>query len=383
MQKIKILYLIPTLASGGAERQLVELVNHIDRDRFDPLICLIYSERDVPLQIHPQNCKILNLEKPLGKCGNIVLLHRLRRVILRERPHIIHSYLNRANLYARIGALLSKHPCVITSVRIGVNLWTRFDRVAERILWRKSRRIIVNSELVKEELSRVFGIPGRKIHVISNGVDTNRFRPNRAQIEARKRLGLPQEVFLVGVVARYSPQKGYDCLLNALSLLRDDQNLRVLCIGQKTVPETFIEVRKLLQKYNLDDICELREPYQRIEEIYSSIDVLVLPSCLEGFPNVVLEAFACGKPVIVSKAANAIGIVKPGVNGWVFPTGDAKALADCIKQAMTLPKNVLEKMGMCGRKEVVVNYSSQIMARRVEKIYDQVIKEARCWSLYA
>ncbi|HID71815.1 MAG TPA: hypothetical protein EYP29_03615, partial [Thermoplasmata archaeon] len=130
MCRKKILYLIPTLAYGGAERQLVELVNNLDRDRFDPIICLIYSDQVVPKGISPRDCRLISLNKPLGKWGNVILLYRLRQVILSENPAIIHSFLNLANLYARLGALSSGHSCVITSIRVNVKgFWKSLDKL--------------------------------------------------------------------------------------------------------------------------------------------------------------------------------------------------------------------------------------------------------------
>lgn len=375
--RIKIMYLIPTLASGGAERQLVELIDHLDRDRFDPIVCLVYSEQVVPREISPRDCKLINLEKPLGKWGNLVLLYRLRQVILSEKPAVIHSVLNLANLYARLGALLSGHSCVITSIRVRVKgFWKRFDKLVERVLWRGSRGIVVNSDQIKSEVVSELGVPAERVQIIYNGVDTYRFQPGLDRAKARQALGITFDGFLVGMVARYSLQKGYDCLLDALVLLRGRQSLppfKVLCVGAETVPETLADIRRFIHKHNLDDICEVREPHRRIEDVYTAIDILVLPSRHEGFPNVVLEAFACGKPVIVSEAANAVGIVSPGVNGWVFPTDDAKALAECLEQAISLPSEALDEMGKRGRATVVEKYSVKAMTRQIEAMYTSVL----------
>ncbi len=376
-QKTKTLYLIPTLASGGAERQLVELVDNLNRKRFEPIVCLVYSEQVVPREINPRDCKLINLEKPLGKWGNAVLLYRLRRTILEERPAIIHSYLNQANLYARLGALLSGHSCVVTSVRSHVKgFWKRFDRLAEQILWRISKVIVVNSDQVKSELITELGIPAGRIQVIHNGVNTHRFRPGRDREKARQALGRGGDGFLIGVVSRYSPEKGYDCLLDALVLLRDRQVLppfKVLCVGVETVPEILENVRRFIQEHKLGRICDMRGPYSRIEDVYAAMDVLVLPSRHEAFPNVVLEAFACGKSVIVSEAANAVGIVRPGVNGWVFPTNDAEALAECLEQAISLRREELDEMGKRGRATVVEKYAVKAMTRQIEAMYARVL----------
>ncbi len=93
-----------------------------------------------------------------------------------------------------------------------------------------------------------------------------------------------------------------------------------------------------------------------------------MPSLFEGFPNVVLEAFASGKPVIASTDADAVGIIEPGVTGWHFPTGDAAALAACLREAWRIPASQRAQMGENGR-QVAARYSVEAMVSHYSQVY--------------
>lgn len=373
----KILYIIPGLGSGGTQRQLAELVDNLDRTRYEPVLCVIHSEQVVPRAIAPQDCRSVNLGKTFRKWDVGLVLYRLCRLIVREKPALIHSFLNQANAYSRVAALLTGHRCVITSARVRVRgFWRKLDRLLEKALWRLSRVIVVNAETTKTDLVDELKVAPERIRVVHNGVDTRRFRPGGNQVEARRALGVNREGLLLGMVARYSPQKGYDTLVNAVAGLRRRESLRplrVLCVGETTVPKTETEVRELVRAHELGEVFDLRGPQQNIEVVYHAMDVLVLPSRYEGFPNVLLEAFACGKPVIASVAANPEGLVRSGVNGWVFPTDDAEALARCLEEVVTVPGQELDRMGQRGREMVLKSYSTERMVDRVQALYSFVL----------
>jgi glycosyltransferase involved in cell wall biosynthesis len=111
-----------------------------------------------------------------------------------------------------------------------------------------------------------------------------------------------------------------------------------------------------------------------VESVYHALDVLVLPSKYEGFPNTVLEAMACGVPVIVSQAANAAGVVVEGETGWIFPTGDALALSRRLESALTIATDVRQRLGNFARARVEQHYSLQVMVDRYRQLYVELME---------
>jgi glycosyltransferase involved in cell wall biosynthesis len=375
----KILYLLPSLAAGGTEQQAAQLIQGLNRARFLPLLVTIYSPDLVPIEIDIQDCRHESLAKPLGKLGNLVALRRLSVLIRAERPDILQSFLRPADLYSRMVGLLVGHPRVVTSLRTRIDgFWSPAWRWIERVLWRASTVIVSNSKAAAEEARKGLGVPEGRLRVIPNGVDLVRFHPDLASMDARGRIGLARWDPLIGMVARYSPVKDHETLLLALRLMRESGDWPAhggaLLVGGTTYQQTRDRIEARIRELGLLDQCEARGVSTDIVDVYHALDWLVLPSRHEGFPNTVLEAMACGRPVIVSSAANAEGIVEEGKTGFVFPAGNPEALANCLRRALTLPDATRRAMGREARAEVERHFSAAAMVNRFEALYEELLE---------
>jgi glycosyltransferase involved in cell wall biosynthesis len=376
--RAKILYLLPTLASGGAERQAAELALHIDRDRFEPLVVVIYSFRDVPAEIEMKDVRVESLRKPLGKFGNLVALMRLWTLMRKERPAVAQSFLRPADLYLRIAAPLAGHRRIVTSLRTRISgFWSPPWQRLERVLWRLSTRIVSNSHAAAREAQEILGIPADRLHVIPNGVNLERFHPALDWRAPRVAYGLAPSDLVFGMVARYSPVKDHATLLEAVARLRAEgvwpDYARILLVGGTTYEESRRAVEERIQALGLNGIVQASGVAAEVTDVYAALDWLVLPSHFEGFPNSVLEAMACGKPVIASTAANAEGIVSEGETGYCFPAGNVEALADCLKRAICMPAEARVAMGRRARAVVAGRNSIGLMVRRFEALYDELM----------
>jgi glycosyltransferase involved in cell wall biosynthesis len=379
--RTRILYLLPTLGAGGTERQAMELVRHIDRTRFDPIVVTLYAPETVPIEIPPGDDPVLSLRKPLGKLGNLVALVRLVRMIRESRADILQSYLRTADLYLRVAGVLAGHRRILTSLRTRIGgFWSTPWQWTERLLWRASRLIISNSPAAAEEAHALLGIPRSRLRVIENGVDVQRFKPVTDPAPARRSLGLRPGGQLVGMVARYSPVKDHRTLLHAIGKLRAQgrwpAQAKVLLVGGTTYAEARAEVERTVAEEDLGSVVEVRGVTPEVERVYHALDVLVLPSRYEGFPNTVLEAMACGVPAIVSSAANAAGVVAEGETGWVFPAGDAVALAQAVERALRLAPTARRGIAKRCRARAVEGYALEVMVARYEQLYAEMMGKA-------
>jgi glycosyltransferase involved in cell wall biosynthesis len=377
--KEKILYLIPTLASGGTERQAAELIRHLDRERFEPIVAVIYGFDRVPLEIPLQDARLISLRKPLGKLGNLVALFRLWRLILRERPVVLQSFLRSADLYVRIAGPLAGHRRIVTSLRTRIaGFYPRLWQSAERILWHASARIVSNSRVSAREAEDLLHIPPSRLEVIPNGVDLERFTPGLDWRAPRAAFGLSAPDLIFGMVARYSPVKDHETLLTAVAQMRNSGAwpgfAKLILVGGTTYADARQRVDSQIREQKLDEIVRPMGVVRNVEQVYAALDWLILPSRSEGFPNSVLEAMACGKPVIVSDAANAEQIVSEGETGYVFPVGDVLALIACLRRAIDLPPERRVAMGRAARSFVEGRFSTRLMTRKYESLYEELRK---------
>jgi glycosyltransferase involved in cell wall biosynthesis len=375
----KILYLLPTLASGGTERQAAELVRHLDRERFEPLVTVIYGLDRVPVEISIGDARLVSLRKPLGKLGNFIALFRLWRLILRERPAVVQSFLRPADLYARIAGTLAFHRCIVTSLRTRIGgFWSVPWQWTERILWRGSIRIVSNSKAAAREAETLLHIPPSRIVVIPNGVDLERFHPGLDWRAPRAALGLTPSDVVFGMIARYSPVKDHATLLTAVAQMKNSgywpAYAKVILVGGTTFEEARKDVDDRIRENGLEGIVLPMGVMPEVEQAYAALDWLILPSRFEGFPNSVLEAMACGKPVILSDAANAEKIVAEEKTGWEFPAGDVLALVACLRRAIATPPEQRVAMGRAARSLVEGQYSTRLTTRKYESLYEELLR---------
>jgi glycosyltransferase involved in cell wall biosynthesis len=375
----KILYLIPTLASGGTERQAAELVRRLDRERFEPIVVVVYGLDRVPVEIPLQDARLISLRKPLGKLGALVAVCRLWRLILRERPAVVQSYLRPADLYARLAGTLAGHRRIVTSLRTRIaGFYPPLWQTAERILWRFSVRVVSNSHAAAREAHELLGIPSARIEVISNGVDLERFQPNLDWRAPRESFGLSPSDLVFGMVARYSPVKDHATLLTAVAQMAKSGAwpafAKVLLVGGTTYADARAQVDDQIRDQGLGEIVRPMGVVKNVEQVYAALDWLVLPSRFEGFPNSVLEAMACGKPVILSDAADAEQVVAEGATGFIFPAGDVLTLITCLQKAIAIPAEQRVAMGRAARSFVEGRYSTRLMAHKFETLYGELLK---------
>jgi glycosyltransferase involved in cell wall biosynthesis len=378
-QARKILFLLPTFASGGTERQAAELVRHLDRERFEPLVAVIYGFDRVPVEITAGDARLISLRKPLGKLGNLVALFRLWLLILRERPVIVQSFLRISDLYARIAGTLALHRRIVTSLRTRIaGFWSGPWQLTERILWRRSIRIVSNSRAAVREAETLLHIPAERLVVIPNGVDLVRFKPGMDWREPRAAFGVAPSDVVFGMIARYSPVKDHATLLTAVAQLKKSGYwpgyAKVILVGGTTFEDARREVDDRIRENGLEGIVLPMGMMADVERAYAALDWLVLPSKFEGFPNSVLEAMACGRPVILSDAANAEKIVVEDETGWEFPAGDVLALVEILRRALATPPERRVAMGRAARVLVEGQYATRLMVRKYESLYEELIR---------
>jgi len=200
---------------------------------------------------------------------------------------------------------------------------------------RRCRRIVAVSDALKDEIVR-WGLPAQKVAVISNGVDVKRFQP-RERAEARRALDLPVDGRLIVFIGNLVAVKGAAYLLEAFHALRQRWGGSPLTLA---IVGAGVDGRMLQERATALGVGDAvrfvgAKPHEEIPQWLNAADVLCLPSVSEGCPNVVIEALACGTPVVATRVGGVAELVRDGELGFLVSPKDAEAMAAGLQQALT------------------------------------------------
>ena len=376
-QRHKILFVTPGLRQGGAERQLLELIRRLP-DRFEPVLCLYEAE-----SVHYREYLVPGEPRHVvgSRWMSLRGLARLARIIAEERPAILHSYRDRSNFWTRLAMQLYgvSVPILITSVRNrGI---APFNLLTESIFADFTDKVLSNSVGVRDELRCWAHVPESKLAVIHNFANLTQFRPpaDGERQAARERFSLAATDQAWVLPGRISMQKHQIGLLAALRSLRQEGRLpaheRFLLAGRERDHTYSRIVRALIERWGLGRHVRLLGSVTDVLALYHAADLALLPSLYEGMPNAVIEAQACGLPVLVSRAANADGLVAPGITGFEVPTADRHALAAELKKAFACSPEELRGLGEQGRERVRRMLDNESLLGMFTSLYDRLLAE--------
>ncbi len=374
----KVLLFIPHLEQGGAERQILELLRRLP-PRFEPILCMYRGDRSSQHHYDDYLAPDIQLRSLDVASMGVVGLSRLVRLLRDEQPTILHSYRDKANLWARLASLRADVPIVLTSVRNrkqGIVF-----ALAEFVLQRVSSRVLTNSVGVVEELVRYARVRPERIQVIHNFLDLAKFAPPEPEqrIAARASFGFSDDELVLLLPGRYAKQKHQLGLAAALGILRRrgrlPANLRVVLAGRRRDWLYSRLIPLAMRLFGVESNVTYLEPVKDMTRLYHASDAVVMPSLWEGMSNAVLESHACGLPAIVSHAANRDGIIRHGETGFEVPTADRHRLADAIEQMCQLSHAERWAMGARGRARVVERFHPDRILAELVTLYDGLLAE--------
>lgn len=297
--------------------------------------------------------------------ADVGLVARLRALIRQERPDVVHLHSRRgSDLWGGIAARLEGVPCVLSR---------RVDNPEPRwwagLKYRLYDRVITISEGIRQVLLAE-GLPPRQVVCVHSAVDTERYRPGcRDRAWFRQEFGVAEDEATVAMVAQFIPRKGHRTLLRALpAILARHPNVRVLLFGQGPEEEN---VRREAQAAGLQDRVRFAGFRRDLERVLPCIDLLVHPAEMEGLGVALLQAAACGIPMVAGRAGGIPEIVRPGVSGELIEPGDHGALAEVCSGLLASAAD-RERYGAAGRALVLQEFSVQAMVRGNRSVYEQL-----------
>jgi glycosyltransferase involved in cell wall biosynthesis len=333
-----LLFLCRSLGVGGAERQLVELAKSLHGAGWPVSVLLFYPGGQFEADLERAGIQVQSLRKR-GRWDVFPFLWRLHKAVRRMRPDLIHGYLPVANLLALAVSTPACIPRVVWGVRASYVDFSQYDflsALAFRLECRFSRwaDLIITNSRAGRDYHVEHGFPARKMVVIPNGIDTDRFRPDEeARCRVRAEWGIQAGEMAIGLVGRLDPMKDYPNFLRAAALF-DSKGSRVhfVCVGDGPEPYK-AELRALQGELGLTECTIWTGAKSNMPAVYNALDVLCSASLWgEGFSNVIGEAMACGVPCVVTDVGDSAWIV--GQTGEVVPPADPARLADGMKKVL-------------------------------------------------
>jgi glycosyltransferase involved in cell wall biosynthesis len=363
---MRILQIIPTLDRAGAEKQLCLLAEGLPRDQFEVHVCAL--TRGGPLADRLSEAGIPTLV--IGKRWKLdpQAFWRLKRHIARLQPDLIHAWMFAANTYGYAAARACGIHRFVAAQRC-VDPWkSRWQLAADRALARRSTRVVVNSEGVRDFYVQ-HGSPSERMRVIPNGIAPAP-EPNTTRRQLLSELGLPKDCRLLGLVGRLWPQKRVKDAIWAADLLkviRDDVHLLVIGDGPQRD-----RLRRFRDQCLIADKVHFLGERGDVQRIMPHFDALWSTSGYEGQSNVILEAMAAGVPVVASDIPGTRELVVPNETGYLVPVGDRAGFAKYTERLLN-DSALAAQLSAAARQRVQSEFSIDKMIQRHIALYREVM----------
>jgi glycosyltransferase involved in cell wall biosynthesis len=370
--------------SAGVGKHVLELVQHIDPARFRVFLYCSLDRPDAMIEEYLALEKIgvtvrrIHLRRRPAPLDDMLASRRLARAFSEDGVRLLHGHSSKGGLIARMAGRKARLPVVYTANGFSFFMkspLTPVYRMAERWLARSTTRFIcVSPSEMKAAIAA--GLPAEKMTLISNGIAIDRWPvvTGDERDTARSALRIDPEALVIGSIGRLTAAKAYDVLIDAVAKLRDRlPALRLIIWGDGELRES---LSAQIERLGARDRVRLAGYTPNPRSAYAAMDIFSLPSLWEGAPYVLMEAMACGLPVVVSAATGNRDIVQNGVSGLVAPIGNSEALAERIEQLAAQPQN-RQRIAESARRRVVENYDLRTMVDRTQSLYDELLSERR------
>ena len=350
----KILCLTDCLGSGGAQRQMVGLTIMLKRLGYDIRVVTYHNVAFYKHQLDDNGVKNITIPE-----ANIVSrLVYLKREVDKFSPDILIAYQESPSLMACLLKLFKNKLKLIVSERTTTQTLDVLTRLRFN-LYRLSDCIVPNSFSQANFIVSHYPNLKRKVNVITNFVDTQKFVP----------LHSDNPIPVITVVASEKKEKNFNRFIESLSILKNrDYKFRAQWYG---INSQYVDQhRQYVCSKDLSDIFTVHTPHTNILEVYQKTDIFCLPSLFEGFPNALCEAMSCGLPLAASNVCDNPQIVINGENGYLFNPYSSEDIADKLALLLNMDSNQLNTIRVDNRKRAEDIFSEETFIRNYQKIID-------------
>lgn len=369
---IKIAFVIDTIESptAGTEKQLLLLIESLDRSKFEPYLCVLRNSNWLESEFN--KCELVDINfKSFKSLSSYLQIIEFVSWLRKNKIDIVQTHFIDGNKVGTLAAVLAGTRERI-STRRNQGYWhNRSELYILKGLNRFTNKFLCNSESTKSWLISAEKVLPHKVSVIHNAIDLKVFY--RGESVQRKKfrsdLGFPEHSIIVGIVANLRPVKALDVFIraakNTVNALPDT---RFIIVGEGTERERLVN---LCKKLKIDDVVHFWGSTEKVEDILSCIDIGVLTSSSESFSNAIVEYMASQLAVVASDVGGVREAITDGHNGYIFKPSDVDSLS--LGLIRLIKENLIEKFGLNGYQFVLNNYSKNVIIDKYQKFYEDTL----------
>lgn len=375
-KKLTIMQIVPELGTGGAEQGCIDVASELVKSGARSIVVsnggsrvndlLRIKSEHISLPVHSKN--------PLVMIRNI---GRIRRLIKKHDVDIVHAR-SRAPAWSAYFACKQSKVNFVTTVHAAYKHHNAMKRFYNSIM-AKGDRVIAISSFIAHYVQSNFPIDPRRLITIPRGVDMARFKPELVTaervIKLAKEWRVPDGAPLILMPGRISKIKGHHVLIEALAKLGRRDVFCVMVGPDQGRTEYREELEKAITEQNLSGIVRIIGACHDMPAAYALASIVVAPSVVpEGFGRIPIEAQSMGRPVIASDSGGFRETIIKGQTGWLFPTGDAEALAECMRQVFAMTDDQRRQQAEHAIDYVRIHFTKDKMCDDTMNVYADLLR---------
>ena len=365
----KILLLDSQLNVGGREKRMLEFARRIDRSRFELKVCCL--KPGSYFKPHFIEAGSVFYDGLMKHKYDFFAYQEFKRILAAEQIDLVYTYPHWNTLvYAMTAKLTGRVGRVIVAFHGAESGDPKIHPLKRSLLRRADLHLAVGEDL-KRLLVERGGLDGRRIRIIHNGTDCDKFRPDTPDPALRRALGIGDDARVIVTVASLKPIKNVSLLIEAAAEVNRSRSgaTHLLIVGDGPLRGKLEEQARRLGLEGRVTFAGIRDD---VEELLRIGDVFALPSLSEASPNSVLEAMATGLPVVVTDVGCLREMVRDGENGAVVPSGDARAMASALIGYLDNTARAAAA-GEAGRRIALERFSMETMCAERESTFAELI----------
>jgi glycosyltransferase involved in cell wall biosynthesis len=373
---IRVLHVITDLDVGGAEIILARLLSRLDKRELSSFVVGIIQDGQIGERIRSLGIPVVALGFKPG-IPDPRIISSLFRVIRRQKPDVVHAWMYHACLAAGMAARLIRSVPVVWGIH-HTNLDLRCFKLSTAVVARisgllsrsLSARVLINSHLAGQVHEKI-GFDSTRMVFVPNGFDLDDLKPSpTARDLLRRELGLSPETPLIGMVARFDPQKDHRTFVCAAGLLHQSRpDVHYVMCGKGITRDNPSLMRWCLEA-GIGNVAHLLGLRANAPALTAALDIASLSSAGESFPNVIGEAMACEIPCVATDVGDCREII--GETGLVVPPREPALLAAAWEKLLAMPSKDRKELGKMARMRIQEHYNLDTMARRHEALYREL-----------